>query len=290
MHAEPVTFGLKCLGWSEALGRDGERLRAALAGVAVGKLSGSVGTFSHLDPAIEAAALEGLGLRPEPVATQVVARDRHAALLGAMAVAAGTLERIALEIRHLQRSEVREAAEPFERGQKGSSSMPHKRNPVRCERVCGLARLVRAYAQPALENEALWHERDITHSSVERVILPDAFLVLDFMAGEMREVLEGLEVHAGQMQRNLDAGGGLAHSQRVLLALTAAGMPRDAAYRVVQQHALAALEGREEFRAGLTRDPDVVGRLDPAVLAACFELEPMLRHVDALFARAGAPE
>ncbi len=290
MHAEPTTFGLKCLAWSEALGRDGVRLEAAIEGVAVGKVSGAVGTFAHLDPAVEAPALAVLGLRAEPVATQVVARDRHAALLGVLAVAAGSLERIALEIRHLQRSEVREVAEPFEPGQKGSSAMPHKRNPVRCERVCGLARLVRGYAQPAFENEALWHERDISHSSVERVILPDAFQVLDFMAGEMREVLEGLTVDVAQMRRNLDAGGGLAHSQRVLLALVCAGLPRDEAYAIVQRHALAALEGREEFRAGLARDASVTARLDAAILAACFDLEPMLRHVDALFERASVPE
>jgi adenylosuccinate lyase len=290
MHAEPITFGLKCLSWSEALGRDGVRLRAALDGVAVGKLSGAVGTFAHLDPSVEAAALGRLGLGSEAVATQVVARDRHAALLGAMAVAAGTLERIALEVRHLQRSEVREAAEPFERGQKGSSAMPHKRNPVRCERVCGLARLMRAYAQPGFESEALWHERDITHSSVERVILPDAFLVLDFMAAELREVLEGLHVDAAQMRRNLEAGGGLAHSQRVLLALTCAGVARDQAYAIVQRHALAALEGGEAFRVGLERDREVTAHLDAAALAACFDLEPMLRHVDALFERAAVPE
>jgi adenylosuccinate lyase len=290
MHSEPITFGLKCLSWSEALGRDGTRLEAALDQVAVGKLSGAVGTFAHLDPAVEVAALKALGLRAEPVATQVVARDRHAALLGAMAVAAGTLERIAIEIRHLQRSEVREAAEPFESGQKGSSSMPHKRNPVRSERVSGLARLVRSYAQAAFENEALWHERDISHSSVERVILPDAFLLLDFMAGEMGEVLDGLHVDAAQMKRNLDASGGLAHSQRVLLALTSAGMPRDEAYRIVQQHALAALDGHGDFRAALARDAKVQSRLDAQALAACFDLEPTLRHVDALFGRAERPE
>jgi len=293
MHAEPVTFGLKCLAWSEALGRDVVRLDAALAGARYGKLSGAVGTFAHLDPAIEADALAALGLRPEPVATQVVPRDRHAALLTVMAVAAGSLERIAVEIRHLQRSEVREAAEPFAAGQKGSSAMPHKRNPVRCERVTGLARLVRGYTQPALEDEALWHERDISHSSVERVILPDAFLVLDYMADEMREVLDGLVVDAARMRANLDAGGGVAQSQRVLLALVAAGMARDDAYRVVQEHALAALDaagGRGDFRAALAADPRVTARLDAAALERCFDLAPLLAHVDAIFARAGAPE
>ena len=289
MHAEPITFGLKCLGWSEAVGRDRERVDVALEAIAVGKISGAVGTFAHLGPDIEARALMALGLRGEPVATQVVPRDRHAALLAAMAVAAGTLERIAVEIRHLQRSEVREAAEPFERLQKGSSAMPHKRNPVRCERITGLARLVRGHALAGFENEALWHERDISHSSVERVILPDAFLVLDFMATELREVLDGLVVDAAQMLRNLDAGGGLVHSQRVLLALTAAGIARDLAYRIVQEHALAALEGTREFRAGLEGDARVLERMDAAALAACFELEPTLRHVNALFARATEP-
>jgi adenylosuccinate lyase len=290
MHAEPVTFGLKCLAWSEALGRDLARLDAALAGVRFGKLSGAVGTFAHLHPAVEREALDRLGLQAEPVATQVVPRDRHAALLAVMAVAAGTLERIAVEVRHLQRSEVREAAEPFAAGQKGSSAMPHKRNPVRCERVTGLARLVRGYAQPALEDEALWHERDISHSSVERVILPDAFLVLDYMAAEMRDVLDGLVVDAARMRANLDSGGGVAQSQRVLLALVAAGMARDEAYAIVQQHALAALDAAGDFRAALAADPRVASRLDAAALAHCFDLAPLLAHVDAIFARAGSPE
>ena len=289
MHAEPITFGLKALGWSEALGRDRVRLGTALAEIAVGKISGAVGTFAHLPPELEARALATLGLRGEPVATQVVPRDRHATLLAMMAVTAGTLERIAVEVRHLQRSEVREAAEPFEELQKGSSAMPHKRNPIRCERVTGLARLLRSHALAGLENEALWHERDISHSSVERVILPDAFLALDFMAGELREVLDGLVVDSAQMRRNLDAGGGLVNSQRVLLALTASGMARDLAYRIVQEHAHAAIEGRGEFRAGLAGDARVHESLDAASLAACFDLEPTLRHVDALFARATEP-
>ena len=289
MHAEPITFGLKALGWSEALGRDRVRLGTALAEIAVGKISGAVGTFAHLPPELEARALATLGLRGEPVATQVVPRDRHATLLAMMAVTAGTLERIAVEVRHLQRSEVREAAEPFEELQKGSSAMPHKRNPIRCERVTGLARLLRSHALAGFENEALWHERDISHSSVERVILPDAFLALDFMAAEMREVLDGLVVDSAQMRRNLDAGGGLVNSQRVLLALTASGMARDLAYRIVQEHAHAALEGRGEFRAGLAGDARVHESLDVASLDACFELGTTLRHVDALFARATEP-
>jgi adenylosuccinate lyase len=290
MHAEPITFGLKCLTWSEELGRDLTRLGGALGDCAVGKLSGAVGTLAHLDAATEAAVLASLGLRPEPVASQVVCRDRHAALLAALAVLGGTLERIAIEVRHLQRSEVREAAEPFGAKQQGSSAMPHKRNPVRCERVSGLARLLRGYAGAGFEDQALWHERDISHSSVERVVLPDAFLVADFMAAELTDVLTHLRVDAGAMRRNLDAGGGLVHSQRVLLALCAAGLARDEAYRIVQEHALRALDGGVAFRAALEADPRVSVALPEARLAACFELEHHLRSVDEIFARAGEPE
>jgi adenylosuccinate lyase len=209
VHAEPITFGLKCLVWSEELTRGGARLAAALDDCAVGKLSGAVGTLAHLEPAIEVEALAALGLRPEPVANQVVQRDRHAALMSSIAVLGGTLEKIALEIRHLQRSEVGEVEEPFRERQKGSSAMPHKRNPIRCERVCGLARLLRAYALTACENQALWHERDISHSSAERVILPDGFVVADFMLAELTAVLEGLKVHPERMRKNLNAGGGV---------------------------------------------------------------------------------
>jgi adenylosuccinate lyase len=233
--------------------------------------------------------LAALGLPPVPVATLVVARDRHSVIVARLAIIGGALERMALEIRHLQRSEVREAEEPFGARQKGSSAMPHKRNPVRCERVCGLARLLRGYAQAALENQALWHERDISHSSVERVILPDAFLTADFMMGEMTAVIEGLRVHPQRMLRNLNAGGGLVFSQRVLLALTGAGLTRDEAYRVVQGHALAALDGEGSFRARLEADPVVARALKPEALAACFDLAASLRHVDAIFARATPP-
>ncbi len=289
VHAEPITFGMKCLSWSEELARDRARLDDAVVGCAVGKCSGAVGTLAHLDPAVEVEALASLGLTPEPVATQVVARDRHAVILARMAIIGGTLERIAMEIRHLQRSEVREAEEPFGERQKGSSAMPHKRNPVRCERVCGLARLLRGYALAALENQALWHERDISHSSVERVIIPDAFLTADFMIAEMTEVLEGLRVYPQRMLRNLNAGGGLVFSQSVLLALTGAGVARDEAYRVVQGHALAALDGDGSFRARLEADPAVKERLTAEELAACFDLNAALRNVDALFARATTP-
>jgi adenylosuccinate lyase len=289
VHAEPITFGVKVLVWSEELARDARRLDAALGDAAVGKLSGAVGTHAHLDPAIEAEALAALGLAPEPVASQVVQRDRHAALVAALAVLGGTLERIALEIRHLQRTEVREAEEPFTGRQKGSSAMPHKRNPVRCERVCGLSRLLRGHALAAFENQALWHERDISHSSVERVIVPDAFAVADFMTAEMDDVLRGLVVRPEAMRRNLEQGGGLVFSQRVLLALTGAGMARDHAYRVVQRHALAALDGGRPFRAALEADPEVAGTIGAATLASCFDLGAALRNVEALFERATPP-
>jgi adenylosuccinate lyase len=289
VHAEPITFGLKCLLWSEELGRGLERLRAALRDCAVGKVSGAVGTLAHLDPAVERRALERLGLRPEPVASQVVPRDRHAALLCALAVLGGTFDKVALEIRHLQRTEVREAEEPFGEGQKGSSAMPHKRNPVRSERISGLARLLRGYAQVGLENQPLWHERDISHSSAERVVIPDAFLVADFAAAELTAVLSGLRVYPERMRQNLEAGGGLVHSQRVLLALTARGLPRDEAYRLVQKSALQALDGGGSFRALLEAEPRVREALGPERLAACFELDSYFRHVDELFARAQEP-
>ena len=289
VHAEPITFGLKCLVWCEELGRDLARLEHALEECAVGKFSGAVGTLAHLDPEVETAALARLGLRPEPVASQVVQRDRHAFLMAVLAVLGGTMEKIALELRHLQRSEVREAEEPFAEGQKGSSAMPHKRNPVRCERVCGMARLLRGYAQAALENQALWHERDISHSSVERVILPDAFLIADFMAVELAEVLEDLRVYPEAMRRNLEAGGGLVFSQRVLLALTEAGVPRDEAYGIVQEHALRALDGGGGFQQGLAADPRVARVLSRQQLDACFSLDHFLRHVDAIYARAARP-
>jgi adenylosuccinate lyase len=289
IHAEPITFGLKCLIWSEELGRAERRLTAALEACAVGKYSGAVGTLVHLDATVETVALRTLGLTPEPVANQVVQRDRHAALLATLAVLGGTLEKIATEIRHLQRSEVREAEEPFGRAQKGSSAMPHKRNPVASERICGLARLLRGYAVAGLEDQALWHERDISHSSVERVALPDAFLLADFMMAELEGILSGLVVHPDAMRRNLDVGGGLVFSQRVLLALTAGGLTRDEAYGIVQGHALAALDSGGGFRARLEADPQVKAVLSSEALAACFELEPYLRSVDVLFARAGRP-
>jgi adenylosuccinate lyase len=289
VHAEPITFGLKCLVWSEELGRGIERVERELARCAVGKLSGAVGTLAHLRPEVERDALARLGLSPEPVANQVVQRDRHAGLLAALAVVGGTMDKIALEIRHLMRTEVREVEEPFGRKQKGSSAMPHKRNPVRCERICGLARLLRSHALVAFENQPLWHERDISHSSAERVIFPDAFAVADFMAADLAAVLENLVVRSDRMRANLDAGGGLVFSQRVLLALTEAGLSRDEAYALVQEHALAALDGQGGFRERLASDGRVTSRLEPPLLERCFALEPYLAGVDALFARAERP-
>jgi adenylosuccinate lyase len=287
VHAEPMTFGLKVLSWATAVHRSRGELARALAGCAVGKLSGAVGQAAHLPPAVEERFCARLGLVPEPVATQVVARDRHAALLAALAHLAANFERIALEIRHLARTEVREVEEPFGAGQKGSSAMPHKRNPVVCERICGLARLFRAYAVAGFENVALWHERDISHSSVERVVLPDAFVLADYLAAKLAGVIDGLTVDAGRMRANLDASGGLVFSQRVLLALVAAGMDREEAYAAVQGAAMRAWRGEGAFRDLLAAEPAVAATLGEG-LADCFDVSFYLRSVDALFARAEA--
>jgi len=284
VHAEPITLGLKALSWAGELARAERRLAAAVAEAAVGKLSGAVGTFAHLPPAVEEDFLRRLGLGAEPVATQVVARDRLAAVLGALALVGAAIERLALQVRLLQRTEAAELFEPFGRGQKGSSAMPHKRNPVLAERLCGMARLLRGYAATALEDVALWDERDIAHSSVERVIVPDAFLAADYAVGLCRQVVAGLEVRGERMRANLDATRGLVYSQRVLLALVDAGVARDAAYRSVQRAAQAALAGGDDFPARARLDPEIGGRLG-AGLEECFRLEPYLAQLDALFAR-----
>jgi adenylosuccinate lyase len=285
IHAEPITFGLKALVWYEELRRAEERLRRARAAVAVGKLSGAVGTLAHLSPDLEEEVLGALGLAPEPAATQVVQRDRHAELLTALAILGASLEKIALEIRHLQRTEVLEVEEPFREGQKGSSAMPHKRNPVQCERVCGLARILRANAHAAMENVALWHERDISHSSVERVILPDSFLLADFMTAEMRSILADLRVYPERMLQNLAMTRGLVYSQRVLLALTTAGMAREEAYAVVQGHAMEAWRGDPDLKTRLAQDARVTGLLDRAALETCFDPSFFLRNVNHIFDR-----
>src|SRR6476646_6747766 len=285
VHAEPTTFGLKLLGWLMELRRGRVRLEAAFAGVRVGKLSGAVGAYANTDPRVEESALRALGLDREPVATQVVARDRHAALLNAVAGVGATLERFALEIRHLQRTEVREAFEPFAAGQKGSSAMPHKRNPIVCERICGLARVLRANALVGLENVALWHERDISHSSAERVVLPDSTIALDYMLDRARWLIEGLEVDAGRMLRNLEASHGLVFSGRVLLRLVESGMSREDAYAVVQRNALAAWDQEVALRSLLEADADVAAVLTAADLDQIFDLDALLVHVDEIFDR-----
>jgi adenylosuccinate lyase len=285
VHAEPITFGLKVLVWYEELGRARERLSRARAGIAVGKLSGAVGTHAHLSPDLEEEVLGSLGLTPDAVTTQVVQRDRHAELLQAIALLGASLEKIALEIRHLQRTEVLEVEEPFREGQKGSSAMPHKRNPVNCERICGLARVLRANAHAALENVALWHERDISHSSVERVIVPDSFLAADFMVTQLREVLEGLNVYPERMRSNLEMTRGLIYSQRVLLALVQAGLTREDAYALVQRHAMAAWRSQPDLATRLLADPEVSRALSKEKLLACFDPTHFTRHVNRIFER-----
>jgi adenylosuccinate lyase len=285
VHAEPITFGLKVLTWATAVRRSRRGLEAALAECAVGKLSGAVGQAAHLPLAVEEGCMRALGLAAETVATQVVARDRHARLVSALAHLAANYERIATEIRHLQRTEVRELEEPFGKGQKGSSAMPHKRNPVVCERITGLARLFRGYDVAALEDVALWHERDISHSSVERVILPDAFALADYLTERLAWVIAGLGVDAARMRANLDLTGGLVFSQRVLLALTAAGLEREAAYAIVQDAAMAAWRGEGRFAELLNANTSVQHALG-ADLAACFDVDFYLARVDALFERA----
>jgi adenylosuccinate lyase len=283
--AEAMTFGLKLLGWYSELNRQRERLDEAIAGAAVGKVSGSVGTFSHLDPDVEEEVCHRLGLSPEPVSTQVVARDRHAALVAALAGLSASLERFATELRSLQRSEILETEERFSTGQKGSSSMPHKRNPITCERVAGLSRIVRSYAVAALENVALWHERDITHSSVERVILPDAFILVDYQLYLMNQIVEGLVVYPERMAAHLDRCGGIIFSQKVLLALTNRGLSREEAYRIVQKHAHRAWEEGGSFRDLVEGDPLVTEALSPEALDECFNLDHHLRNVGAIFNR-----
>jgi adenylosuccinate lyase len=285
VHAEPITFGAKLAGWAFELDRDTARVREAVEGMRVGKFSGAVGIYGGGDPEMERAACERLDLVPESAATQVIPRDRHAWLLEALALCASSLERFATEIRHLARTELREVQEPFGQGQKGSSAMPHKRNPVIAERICGLARVVRGAASVGLENVSLWHERDISHSSAERVVLPDAFLALDYMLDRFAWLIDGLVVDRGRMRRNLEASHGLVFSQRVLLALVGAGVPRDEAYRLVQRHALRAWDEELDFRALLEADDAIVRRLPPGALAESFDLETSLRHVDALFER-----
>ena len=290
IHAEPTSFGLKLAGHYAEFARNRTRLLAARAEVAVAALSGAVGTYAHLDPRVEAHVAAKLGLAVEPVSTQVIPRDRHAAFFCTLAVIASAVERLAIEVRHLQRSEVREAEEYFAPGQKGSSAMPHKRNPVLSENLTGLARLVRAAAGPALENVALWHERDISHSSVERAIAPDATVTLDFALARLAGLVRNLVVHPGRMTQNLESLGGVVHSGEVLLALARAGLSREAAYAVVQRNAMATWtklgtpEGRS-FRANLDADPEVAGRVPAAALDAAMDARAHLRALDTIYLR-----
>jgi len=286
VHAEPTTFGFKLAGWAFELDRDRERLRFAMAGLAVGKISGPVGTYSHLEPDVEREVLAELGLEPEPVSTQIVARDRHAAFLTTLAVTGGSIERFATEVRNLQHTEIGEVMEPFRVGQKGSSAMPHKRNPILSERLVGMARLLRGYAHAGLEDEALWHERDISHSSVERVALPDATCLLDYMLVRFTGLVRDLVVRPDRMRQNLTRGHGLHASGRVLVALVdEGGLSREAAYDIVQRHALSAADEERSLADSLAGDPAVTAVLSEAALAACFDDDAHLRHVPEVLAR-----
>jgi adenylosuccinate lyase len=287
VHAEPTTFGLKVAVWFAEAERNLERLRRARATIAVGQISGAVGTFAHVDPDLEEDVCRELGLGVEPASTQVIQRDRHAEYVTTLAVVAASLEKIAVEIRSLQRTEILEVEEPFAEGQKGSSAMPHKRNPELSERICGLARLLRGNAQAALENVALWHERDISHSSVERVILPDSTIVLDYLLDLTAFVIEGLQIYPDRMAENLERSYGLVYSQRVLLALTDSGLARQVAYELVQRHAMRAWRERRSFFELLAADPAVTDRLSAEELKRCFDPAWYVRNVDVVFRRLG---
>jgi adenylosuccinate lyase len=290
VHGEPIVFGVKFLSWYSEFRRHEERLRHARETMRVGKMSGAMGTAVHIDPGTEEVILFSLGLKPEEMATQVVARDRHAELLSTLALIGASLERIAVEIRHLQRTEVREVEEPFAPGQKGSSAMPHKRNPVGAENITGLARLLRSYAQAAYEDVALWHERDISHSSVERVVLPDSFILLDYMLHRMGGILESLIVYPEQMKRNLDLTGGLVYSQAVLLALVRTGLPRETAYRIVQDAAMRTWKGEGHLRETLRNHPELPGNADPESWETAFSPEPFMKNIDMLYERVLGPD
>lgn len=285
MHAEPITFGLKMALWYEELGRAVSRIERARETVAVGKLSGAVGTFSNIPPEVEEYVCDRLGLRPVKVATQVIQRDRHAEYMGALAILASSIERFVVEIRHLQRTEVGEVEEPFSRGQKGSSAMPHKKNPILSENLTGLARLIRGYSLSAMENIPLWHERDISHSSVERVILPDATTILDFMLHRFTGLVSGLVVHSDRMIRNMELSGGATYSQRFLLALVDSGMTREDAYRIVQKNALKSVSTGEPFAGLVLKDPKVGKHLRPEDIREVFTPGSHLKNVGVIFDR-----
>ncbi len=285
IHAEPITFGLKLALWYDELERNRRRFRSAREEMRVGKISGAVGTFGHIGPDAEERICRRLGLEPATIASQVVSRDRHAAYVSTLALIAATCEKIALEIRHLQRTEVREAEEPFAPGQKGSSAMPHKRNPVTCEQICGLARLVRSNVLPAMEDIALWHERDISHSSVERVILPDSTILVDYLLAKTHWLVSGLIVHADRMASNLELTQGLIFSGQLMLDLAAAGLLREQAYRIVQAHAMRSWEHGSDFRAAIESDPVIAAAVSRATIAGSFSVSRYLQNVDRIFSR-----
>jgi adenylosuccinate lyase len=285
VHAEPMTFGLKLALWYAEIQRDIERVRRARTVINVGKLSGAVGTFAHLSPDIEAAVCDRLDLTPAPVASQVIQRDRHAELLAALTITGASLEKFALEIRGLQKTEIGEVEEPFAKGQKGSSAMPHKRNPIGCEQITGLARLLRGNCQAALENVALWHERDISHSSVERVIVPDSFIALDHMLRRFATIVAGMAVYPDRMRENLDRSRGVVFSGSVLLELARKGVSRERAYEWVQRNAMRSLEEHQNFKALLLGDAEVTGVLTRSEIERAFDLDEQFKHIDDIFAR-----
>ncbi|OGU76856.1 MAG: adenylosuccinate lyase [Ignavibacteria bacterium RIFCSPLOWO2_12_FULL_56_21] len=287
IHAEPVTFGLKMALWYAETLRDIERLESAIKSIAVGQISGAVGTFQHLDPSVERHVCQNLGLEPAPVSTQVLQRDRHAEFMCMLALIGCSLEKFATEVRHLQKTEVLEAEEYFSKGQKGSSAMPHKRNPITCERIAGLSRVLRGNASAAMENVALWHERDITHSSVERVIIPDSCILLDYMLDQFTKVMDTLLVYPDRMEKNLNLTRGLIYSQEVLLALTKKGMKREDAYKIVQERAMEVWKNGSDFRTLIANTPEVRQHLKANELEELFDPKRSLTHVDEIFARVG---
>ena len=289
VHAEPMTFGLKLALWYAELQRDLDRMLRARDVISVGKISGAVGTFAHLDPSIEASVCERLGLQPALVSSQVIQRDRHAELMTTLAITAASLEKFALEIRGLQKTEIGEVEEPFAKGQKGSSAMPHKRNPIGCEQITGLARLIRANAMAALENVALWHERDISHSSVERVILPDSFIALDHMLRRFARIVRGMVVYPQRMLENLNRSRGVVFSGTVLLELARRGISREQAYEWVQRNAMRSFHEQKDFKTLLLEDPDLLTVLTPAEIDRAFDLQDQMRNIDVIFGRVFGP-
>jgi adenylosuccinate lyase len=287
VHAEPTTFGLKIAVHYEEFRRNRDRIRRAIESVSYGKFSGAVGTYSNIDPDIEKRTCEKLGLRPDPISTQIIQRDRHAEFMAALAICAGSLDKLATEVRHLHRTEVREAEEPFQEGQKGSSAMPHKRNPILCERISGISRVIKANMNVALDDMTLWHERDISHSSAERIILPDSTIALDYLIHRMIFVMENLKVYPENMRENLDRSGGLYHTQSLLLALVGKGFSREQAYKLVQDMAMRVWAGEGSLLDLCRKEPAVAAKLTPAELEGIFDLSSYMRHIDYIYKKIG---